>query len=271
MSYLLQSNQPPDHKCHHHNQHIQPRRLHKRSTKFRIRLFARNLPRSLHGLSSLHSQTHNAQKSPYDILPYYYAVVVFVSIFIFLTCLFVVGTILAWNQSSPMLFRCTLDRVLLPIFIFCGFLVWIFTSVFLTLGVLNGDFCFDTPDAQMNKILAQTLYHQSRVAYNVAYYYVNGCPSEYQSNLAQFAYARILEARGAMLDFNTLLQNFFDGFLSEACGAILVSDGGESPINYLGVLSFILLEHLQGTSKVVVAFADAHVSISSSFVCRVDV
>ncbi|KAL7468806.1 hypothetical protein ACHAXS_009041 [Conticribra weissflogii] len=126
----------------------------------------------------------------------------------------------------------------------------------LTLGVLNGDFCFDTPDAQMNKILAQTLYHQSRVAYNVAYYYVNGCPSEYQSNLAQFAYARILEARAAMLDFNTLLQNFFDGFLSEACGAILVSDGGESPMNALGVLSFILLEHLQGTSKVVVAFAE---------------
>lgn len=126
------------------------------------------------GLSKASTQAQDAQDSLDSILPYYYVAVVFLCIVIFITLIFIVGVILAWKEKQPRLFRHMQDHILMPLFIVSGFLCWIFTVVFLTLGVLAGDFCFESPDVQVTKMLEQTLNRVSKIGFNFGSFYVNG-------------------------------------------------------------------------------------------------
>mmetsp|Transcript_24323 Transcript_24323/g.52433 ORF Transcript_24323/g.52433 Transcript_24323/m.52433 type:complete len:287 (+) Transcript_24323:214-1074(+) len=123
------------------------------------------------GVENIHTQSQDLQSSLDSILPYYYTAVVFVCFIMVLTCILMVGVILAWKEKQPRLFRHVQDRLICPIFILSGLFMWIFTVVFLTLGVLAGDFCVNSPDVQVTKILEQSLQDVSGIAFNFAYYY----------------------------------------------------------------------------------------------------
>ncbi|KAL7534642.1 hypothetical protein ACHAWF_004898 [Thalassiosira exigua] len=123
------------------------------------------------GLNKAYVQSQDAQTSLDSILPYFYVAVAFVSLIILLTLTFAVGVALAWKEKQPRLFRHMQDCVLVPVFIVCGLLCWVFTVIFLTLGVLAGDFCVDSPDVQVTKILEQNVEGISKIAYNFGYFY----------------------------------------------------------------------------------------------------
>ena len=203
-------------------------------------------------LETVYQQTRGAQDSLESILPYFNVAVAFVAFLIFLTSFFIVGTILAWTKKQHRLFRCTQDRILLPIFILVGLFVWIFTTVFLTLGVLAGDYCVVSPDIQMNKILEQTLEHLSPIGYKFAYYYFNGCQREFRPILMSVAYEALISVRVGLDQFYELVNSMGEGPLRVACGLASETDVVEGdPVNALSILVNVLRNHLGGAMSTV--------------------
>ena len=118
------------------------------------------------GLQNVHVQSQDAQSGLDSFLPYYYVAVVFVCFIMLLTCVFIIGVILAWKEKQPRLFRHMQDRIICPIFILSSLFMWIFTTVFLTLGVFSGDFCFNSPDVQVTKMLERYFEGTSTIAFS---------------------------------------------------------------------------------------------------------
>jgi hypothetical protein len=198
-------------------------------------------------LESVLQQARGAQDSLESILPYFNVAVVFAVILILLTSFFIIGTILAWVNQQPRLFRCTQDRIILPIFILVGLFVWIFTTVFLTLGVLAGDYCVISPDVQMNKILEQTLANLSPIGYKFAYFYFNGCQTEFRPILMSVAYKALIGLRIGLDQFFELVNNLGEGPLRRACGLGSETDVLEGdPVNALSILVNVLRNHVGG-------------------------
>ena len=206
------------------------------------------------GLNSVYDQARGAQDSLESILPYFNVATVFVAFLILLTLFFIVGTVLAWNNKQPRLFRCAQDRVILPIFILIGLFVWIFTTVFLTLGVLAGDYCFVSPDVQMNNILDQTLAQLSPMGYKFAYYYFNGCKLANRPVLMSVAYNALIGLRVGLDQFFELVNNMGEGPLRRACGLGDVTDIADGdPVNALAILVNVIRNSLGGAMTTVLA------------------
>jgi len=96
-------------------------------------------------LENVQYQTQSAQSSLDSILPYYYVAVSFIFVIMLLTLIFMIAVVLAWKDKQPRLFRHMNDAIVCPIFITSTLLMWIFTVVFLVLGLVGGDFCYETP------------------------------------------------------------------------------------------------------------------------------
>ena len=96
-------------------------------------------------LENVQYQTQSAQTSLDSILPYYYVAVSFIFVIMLLTLIFMIAVVLAWKDKQPRLFRHMNDAIVCPIFITSTLLMWIFTVVFLVLGLVGGDFCYETP------------------------------------------------------------------------------------------------------------------------------
>lgn len=206
------------------------------------------------GLNSVYDQLTGAQASLESIVPYFNVATVFVAFLILLTLFFIVGTILAWNNKQPRLFRCAQDRVILPIFILIGLFVWIFTTVFLTLGVLAGDYCFVSPDIQTNNILDQTLAQLSPMGYKFAYYYFNGCKLANRPILMSVAYNALIGLRVGLDQFFELVNNMGEGPLRRACGLGDVTDVADGdPVNALAILVNVIRNSLGGAMTTVLA------------------
>eukprot|EP00573_Skeletonema_grethae_P000964 CAMPEP_0201688254 /NCGR_PEP_ID=MMETSP0578-20130828/1996_1 /ASSEMBLY_ACC=CAM_ASM_000663 /TAXON_ID=267565 /ORGANISM="Skeletonema grethea, Strain CCMP 1804" /LENGTH=1001 /DNA_ID=CAMNT_0048172489 /DNA_START=167 /DNA_END=3172 /DNA_ORIENTATION=- len=207
-------------------------------------------------LETIHRQATDAQESLESIVPYFTVAVVFVAILIGLTSFFIIGTILAWIRKQHWLFRCTNDNIILPIFILVGLLVWVFTTVFLTLGVLMGDYCFVSPDVQMNQIFEQTLARLSPIGYKFAYYYFNGCDSAARPILMNVAYNALISTRVGLDQFFELVTTLGEGPIRKACGLgndnILEGD----PVNALSVLANVLRTHVGGAMSAVVTVGE---------------
>jgi len=196
-------------------------------------------------LEKIYQQASDAQDSLESLLPYLYVIVVFAAILIGLTSFFIVGTILAWIGKQPRLFRCANDNIILPIFILVGLLVWIFTIVFLALGVVTGDYCVVSPNVQMNKIFEQTLARISPIGYKFAYFYFNGCELADRPRLMSVAYEALIGTRVVLDQFFELVNNMGEGPLRKACG--LGVDGTEGdPVNALSILANVLRIHVGG-------------------------
>ena len=210
------------------------------------------------GLITANDGAVDAQATLDSILPYYKVAVVFVSILMFLTCFFAVGVVLAWKNKSHRLFAAGQDYILCPIFIVCGLLVWIFTVVFLTLGVLSGDFCVVNPDVQVSKMLEQTLRNSSTIAFNFAYYYANSCPEEFEPTLFQRAADALNVARAGIGQVFSILSNLGAGPLSLACGidALSTVDGADNPFEAMNVLSAVIREQIVLSTKAVFSLLD---------------
>ena len=176
----------------------------------------------------------------------------------FLTCFFAVGVVLAWKNKSHWLFETGQDYILCPVFIVCGLLVWIFTVVFLTLGVLSGDFCFVNPDVQVSKMLEQTLRSTSSISFNFAYYYTNSCPEEFKPTLLARAADALNIARGGIGQVFSLLSNLGAGPLSVACGikALSTVDGVDNPFEAMNVLSNVIRQQIVLSTKAVFGLLD---------------
>ena len=204
-------------------------------------------------LGDVYEQAKSAQDSLESIVPYFTVAVVFVAVLIGLTSFFIIGTILAWVGKQPRLFRCANDNIILPIFILVGLLVWIFTVVFLTLGVLMGDYCFVSPDVQMNQIFEQTLAELSPIGFKFAHYYFNGCEAEARPLLMTVANQALIGTRVGLDQFFELVNNLGDGPLRRACGLggeIDAADG--NPVNALSVLANALRNHVGGAMSAVI-------------------
>ncbi len=202
-------------------------------------------------LETIHRQATDAQESLDSIVPYFTVAVVFVAILIGLTSFFIIGTILAWIKKQHWLFRCTNDNIILPIFILVGILVWVFTTVFLTLGVLMGDYCFVSPDVQMNQIFEQTLARLSPIGYKFAFYYFNGCDSAARPILMNVAYNALISTRVGLDQFFELVTTLGEGAIRKACGldnGVLEGD----PVNALNVLANALRTHVGGAMSAVI-------------------
>jgi len=208
-------------------------------------------------LESVLQKSRDAQDSLESILPYFNVAVIFVVILILLTSFFIIGTILAWKNKQFRLFRCTQDRIILPIFILVGLFVWIFTTVFLTLGVLSGDYCVVSPDVQMNKIFEQTLAKLSPIGYKFAYYYFNGCNSEARPIIISVAYKALVGLRVGLDQFFELVNNLGEGPLRRACGLGSETNALEGdPVNALSVLVNVLRNHIGGAMSVALQIAE---------------
>jgi len=204
-------------------------------------------------LDNVYEQAKSAQDSLESIVPYFTVAVVFVAVLIGLTSFFIIGTILAWVGKQPRLFRCANDNIILPIFILVGLLVWIFTVVFLTLGVLMGDYCVVSPDVQMNQIFEQTLANISPIGFKFAHYYFNGCEAEARPLLMTVANQALIGIRVGLDQFFELVNNLGDGPLRRACGLggeIDAADG--DPVNALSVLANALRNHVGGAMSAVI-------------------
>jgi len=179
--------------------------------------------------------------------------VVFVAVLIGLTSFFIIGTIMAWVGKQPRLFRCANDNIILPIFILVGLLVWIFTVVFLTLGVLMGDYCVVSPDVQMNQIFEQTLANISPIGFKFAHYYFNGCEAEARPLLMTVAHQALIGTRVGLDQFFELVNNLGDGPLRRACGLGFEIDAADGdPVNALSVLANALRNHVGGAMSAVI-------------------
>lgn len=134
--------------------------------------------------------------------------------------------------------------------------MWIFTTVFLTLGVLSGDYCVISPDIQMNKILEQTLGQLSPVGYKFAYYYFNACQSAYRPILLKVTYKALIGLRVGLEQFFELMSNLGEGPIRSACGL-----GGETnvaegnPVNALSLLADVIRKQIGAAMNTVGAVA----------------
>eukprot|EP00985_Skeletonema_marinoi_P014746 scaffold7522_cov202-Skeletonema_marinoi.AAC.1 len=204
-------------------------------------------------LETVYEEAKSAQDSLESIVPYFTVAVVFVAVLIGLTSFFIIGTILAWVGKQPRLFRCANDNIILPIFILVGLLVWIFTVVFLTLGVLMGDYCVVSPDVQMNQIFEQTLANISPIGFKFAHYYFNGCEAEARPLLMTVANQALIGTRVGLDQFFELVNNLGDGPLRRACGLGVEIDAADGdPVNALSVLANALRNHVGGAMSAVI-------------------
>ena len=71
------------------------------------------------------------------------------------------------------------DWIICPIFIVSTLLMWIFTIVFLILGLVGGDFCVNSPDVQVTKMMEQVLSGVSRIGFSK-------CPDDMCSHISMY-------------------------------------------------------------------------------------
>lgn len=181
-----------------------------------------------------------------NIRPYWYIAVIFASLLMVLVVLMMVATVLAWVEKQPRFLRCLNDGCILPTFIFFGMLVWIFTCVFLCLGILSGDLCINTPDEQINGMLEIILEPLSPIAYNFAHFYLNGCNPEDRPVLMDLIIVALVETREAATELFNMLSNLRPGALGRACG---------SDFNGIRAASYLLSVKLDSSLGVILSLA----------------
>lgn len=177
-----------------------------------------------------------------SIRPYWYIAVIFASFLMVLVVLMMIATVLAWVEKQPRLLRCLNDGCILPTFIFFGMMVWIFTCVFLCLGILSGDLCINTPDEQINGMLEIILEPLSPIAYNFAHFYLSGCNPEDRPVLMDLIFVALIETRAAAAELFNMLSNLGPGVLGRACG---------SDFNFLRASSYLLSAKLDSSLGVI--------------------
>ena len=239
-------------------------------------------------LENVQSKTQAAQSSLDSILPYYYVAVSFIFVTMGLTIIFIIGVILAWVEKQPRLFRNMNDWIICPIFIVSTLLMWIFTIVFLILGLVGGDFCVNSPDVQVTKMMEQVLSGVSRIGFSkctqmicvpilflymfeetkrrmpnhtfflhqtdFGYYYVNGCPAEFEPKLMEIAFKVITNAWNGLEQFGGILRSIGKGPLTVACGA--TADSDDNAIEALSQLSSSIVEHFSYAARAVFGLAE---------------
>ena len=182
------------------------------------------------------------------VLPYWYVAVAFASFLMIVVAFMMIGTVLAWINKQPRIFRHANDAIILPIFIVAGLLTWIFTCVFLCLGILSGDLCINTPDTQVNGILENVLQDTPTIVYNFVNYYLNGCQPDDRPILVDLLALAIAETRRTTTDFFNLVSGLGAGPLGKACG---------SDLSLLRTVAYVLSERLNVSLDVVQSIGKA--------------
>ena len=176
------------------------------------------------------------------IRPYWYIAVIFASFLMVIVILMMVACALAWAEKQPRFLRCLNDGCILPTFIVCGMLLWVFTCVFLCLGIISADLCINTPDNQINGMLEIILEPLSPIAYNFAKFYLTGCNPEDRPLLMDLIIVAIAETREAAAELFNMLSNLGPGYLGRACG---------SDFNSLRAASYLLSVKLDSSLGVI--------------------
>lgn len=187
-----------------------------------------------------------------SVTVYWYIAVIFASFLMLLVVLMMIGCILAWISKQPLIFKSMNDCVVLPIFIFLGMLIWIFTCVFLCLALLSGDLCVVTPSNQIYGMLENILQPKSQIAFNFASYYLGGCLPEDRPLLLDVLIVALVESRQVGAEFFNILSNLGPGPLGRACG---------SDFNFLRAATYLL-------SVKISASLDVIFSLGTIILCR---
>ena len=198
------------------------------------------------GVANQRDGIRSMDDSAGNIRPYWYIAVIFASLLMVLVVLMMVATVLAWVEKQPRFLRCLNDGCILPTFIFFGMMVWIFTCVFLCLGILSGDLCINTPDEQINGMLEIILEPLSPIAYNFAHFYLNGCNPEDRPVLMDLIIVALIETREAATELFNMLSNLGPGALGRACG---------SDFNGIRAASYLLSVKLDSSVSVILSLA----------------
>mmetsp|Transcript_45499 Transcript_45499/g.67042 ORF Transcript_45499/g.67042 Transcript_45499/m.67042 type:complete len:643 (+) Transcript_45499:127-2055(+) len=101
---------------------------------------------------------------------------------VLLCTVFILGTALAWRESSPSPFRCIQSFICLPFFIAFIVLAWIL-AFFVAIGsVMNADACSGgvpaSPDNTIMSFFAKSPIAQEQLLYTAVEYYVQGCNTD---------------------------------------------------------------------------------------------
>lgn len=198
------------------------------------------------GVANRRDAIQSVDDSAGDIRPYWYIAVMFASFLMMLVVLMMVACVFAWMEKQPRFLRCLNGGCILPTFIFFGMMVWIFTCIFLCLGILSSDLCINTPDEQIDGMLQIILEPMSPIAYNFAHFYLTGCKPEDRPVLLGLMKIALVETREAAAELFNMLSNLGPGVLGRACG---------SDFNGLRAASYLLSVKLDSSLGVIVSLA----------------
>jgi len=124
------------------------------------------------------------EEATYQFYWVFLGATVFTSLLIVIICLLMIGVLSAWLQEQRVVFVCARSYFLLPILFIMVFLAWVLCAVFLILGISAGDFCYDSPDRNMELILRNFRENLGSILYSTLLHYINGCSSAWSNPLS---------------------------------------------------------------------------------------
>lgn len=86
------------------------------------------------------------------------------------------GVYLAWRKRRNTPFSCARSYFIIPLFVLCVFLMWLFAIIFCFTAILTADFCYNGPDTRLVNTLMAFRHVLSPHAFELLKYYLTGCP-----------------------------------------------------------------------------------------------
>ena len=106
----------------------------------------------------------------------------FAWLIVLLAFILLVGVMKAWvGNSDSLWYKChgyCQAFTIIPIFLLCVFMSWLFCMLFLIGSIGAADACEGTPDAKILAVLDDRQDSFDTIVYNFAVYYVSGCEEE---------------------------------------------------------------------------------------------
>lgn len=99
---------------------------------------------------------------------WYYPVGAFIIILMLMTLSFMIGAILAWSKAQPPWLKRTNSRYLLPFFCFSLFISYIIATYTLIFSAMLSDYCVDSPDEQVIRMIQSPWYLDEFVSWYIA-------------------------------------------------------------------------------------------------------
>ena len=153
----------------------------------------------------------------------HYAAATFVIILDVLILATIVSVGLAWAKKLKKPVRWLHSAFFYTLFLLSLFLIWLFSSIFVLGSIVSSDFCFDSPNPKVGRIMI-LMDLQNRLGaftYGMLTYYVSGCDDDVSTYPAQLEsyIATLLAALAAMHAFTTKVAAVPLKVLVQYCGA----------------------------------------------------